>query len=731
MNHVRALCSLHTDDFPYSLKNKINMFKSILSKILIPIILMTIILVAATMAISVYTFSKYARESFDVAIRTVAHDMEKDIKTMQSSALDQANGFASNFDMVAAIKDMDAAIAAGKKGNTSTKEEIIAAIDANKPLHEEIGKIIDRFKSNRRCDFFTMVDPDGNVIYRSDKTEQYGDSQRSLKCVTEVITKGNPCVYFESTPNIRLSIRAAAPILDENGKMIGIACGGFRVDRDRWVDYIKEQYNVECTVFSGDERIATTVLNDEGKRAVGTKLNNAKIYDKVFRDREPVFSEAAVIGKPMTVFYHPIANGDEDVMGMYFAGIPMERQKQMVWQNTFSNLTVTVIGLFVFVIVVYGIINTIVTPIRKMAAAAEDLADGNLNVIITVNTKDETATLATAFQHLANSLKAKTGVALAIAQGDLTVWVPLRSQYDELGLSLIRMRYSLFDSIKDLKDLAQTVNNEAVSLTGVNQALVNNTTHSAEQLKEIAESIRSFHTKTVQNAEEARSAESLTKSAQDGSNDGKEKMGRMVQAMNAISKSSDEIKKIIRVIDDIAFQTNLLALNAAVEAARAGQHGKGFAVVAEEVRNLASRSAKAARETAGLIEESIQHVGLGSHVAQETSESLNVITEQVERINKIVSIMSEGSDRQAKHLGEMTNTVNQVSSTADANMQSVQEVTGVISSISNTAKGLDAIITHFKSNPGGKVMVEGTQPEGYIPPHGTRFGFYKKNTEKQ
>ena len=706
------------------------MFRSILSKILVPIILMTIILVAATMTISVHTFSKYARESFDSAIRTVAHDMEEDIKTMQSSALDQANGFANNIDMIAAIKNIEAVIAAGKKGDTPTKEEIIAAIDANKPLHEEIGKIIDRFKSNRRCDFFTMVDPEGNVIYRSDRTEQYGDSQRSLKCVTEVITKGNPSVYFESTPNIRLSIRAAAPIVDENGTMIGIACGGFRIDRDRWVDYIKEQYNVECTVFLGDERISTTVLNDEGKRAVGTKLNNAKIYEKVFRDREPVFSEAAVVGKPMTVFYHPIANGNDDVMGMYFAGIPMERQKLVVRQNTFSNLMVTVIGLFFFVIVVYGIVNTIVTPIRKMAAAAEDLADGNLNVNLTVNTKDETATLATAFQHLANSLKAKTGVALAIAQGDLTIWVPLRSQHDELGLSLIRMRYSLFDSISDLKDLAQTVNDEAVSLSCVNQALVDNTTHSAEQLKEIAASIRLFHTKTVQNAEEARSAESLTKSAQDGSNDGKEKMGRMVQAMDAITKSSDEIKKIIRVIDDIAFQTNLLALNAAVEAARAGQHGKGFAVVAEEVRNLASRSAKAARETAGLIEESIQHVRQGSKVALETSESLNVITEQVEHINKIVSAISVESDQQANHLGQMTNTVSQVSGTADANMQSVQEVTGVISSVSKTAQGLDAIITHFKSNPGGRVMVEGKQPEGYIPPHGTRFGFYE-NTEKQ
>jgi len=360
----------------------------------------------------------------------------------------------------------------------------------------------------------------------------------------------------------------------------------------------------------------------------------------------------------------------------------------------------------------------ILVSVKKVTKAAVEMAEGNLEVNVRVHARDETAILASAFQTLAESLRGKTDVALAIARGDLTVWVPLSSDNDRLGKCLVRMRYSLYDSIKDLKGLAESIGQEASSLAQVNQTLLDSSTHSADQLKEISETIHSFHTQTEQNADSARNAENLTKSAMDGSNDGRKKMERMVQAMETITKGSDEIKKIIRVIDDIAFQTNLLALNAAVEAARAGQHGKGFAVVAEEVRNLAARSAKAAKETADLIEESIRQVGLGSDVAHETSDSLNVITDQVEQINKIVSGISEESVQQAKHLGAMAGTVGQISAGADATMHSVSNVSNVIASVNKTVGELEEIVAHFKSNPGGTVMLPGQTYPGFVPGHG-------------
>ena len=677
-----------------------NIFKRILTKILFPVLAMTIVLSVAIVTVCTIGLSQFAEEMFTKEIDIFSRSLEQKIELQQILAADQVSGIATSVAMVSALRE-------GSR--------------------ERVRDIIVNFQSRNKCDFFIVMDVAGNVVFRTYPVESYGDSKKHVDSVHDALTQRMSDVYFDSTQGTTLSIRAVAPVLDENGAVIGAVAGGFRLDENEWVDRVQQIYGVECAVYIGETQIATTVRRQgTNERATGYRLENSDVRDRVFRQRQNYYGVIPVMGERMKALYRPIINeGNDEVIGMFFLGIPQYIQTDAVNAKARTSAIITFVGLLTFAAVLVWLVRAVVVPIRKMANAAEEMANGNLDVDLRVDTNDETAILATAFEHLTASLKAKTEVALAIAQGDLTVWVPLRSEHDVLGSSLIRMRYSLYDSIKGLSGLAKTVYEEAASLSQINQILVANSTQSSEQLKDVTESIRSIHTQTVQNAESAKEAGSLTKSAQDGSNDGREKMGRMVQAMEAITKSSGEIKNIIRVIDDIAFQTNLLALNAAVEAARAGQHGKGFAVVAEEVRNLASRSAKAASETAGLIEESIRHVGLGSNVASETSDSLNVITDQVEQINKIVSAISEESDRQTQRLGGITGTIGQVSATADANTQSVSKVSDVVSLIEQTARGLDAIIQHFKSNPDGKVMLDGKKYDGFVPTEGTFKRHYK------
>jgi methyl-accepting chemotaxis protein len=227
------------------------------------------------------------------------------------------------------------------------------------------------------------------------------------------------------------------------------------------------------------------------------------------------------------------------------------------------------------------------------------------------------------------------------------------------------------------------------------QAISQGATEQAASIEELTATVTQIAAQTRQNALSAGKANEMSEQAKDKAIKGNEQMQSLQLAMTEINDSSASISKIIKVIDDIAFQTNILALNAAVEAARAGIHGKGFAVVAEEVRNLAARSAAAAKDTTELIEGSIKKADAGTKIADETANALKHIVDVVEKAVELVAEISEASNQQATAVGQVNMGIEQMSQVVQTNSATSQETAAAAEELSSQAAMLKEMVGKF------------------------------------
>jgi methyl-accepting chemotaxis protein len=338
-------------------------------------------------------------------------------------------------------------------------------------------------------------------------------------------------------------------------------------------------------------------------------------------------------------------------------------------------------------------ITSFILKVRNLAVA---ISKGNMDNSIAVITKDELGETAASMNLMVQSLKQKSVAAQAISKGVLTTEVHIASEQDELGKALEQMARSLNSVLSNVQQISHQVAGGAAELKDASQSLSQGSTEQAASLEEITSSMVEIGSQTKTNAEHAKQASQLASHTRSTGENGTLEMNSMLEAITDINRSSQQIAKIIKVIDDIAFQTNLLALNAAVEAARAGVHGKGFAVVAEEVRNLAARSAKAARETSELIEASVKKVENGTIIADQTAKSLSEIVEGSQKVADLVGEISAASEEQAHGISQINQGLVQIDQVTQATTANAEQTASAAMELSSLSHKLREEISHFK-----------------------------------
>ncbi|MFI3210535.1 MAG: HAMP domain-containing methyl-accepting chemotaxis protein [Peptostreptococcaceae bacterium] len=371
--------------------------------------------------------------------------------------------------------------------------------------------------------------------------------------------------------------------------------------------------------------------------------------------------------------------------------------------NAVINVIIVMgISILITVYIVARITRSIVGPVEEVSNVAKMLSNGVLNSNIKYHGNDELGVMADSMRDSIESLslyvKDIDNSLTMMSKGDFNIKtsIPFVGDFENIEHSLIKFSEEISETLNQINIASEQVSTGSEQVAIGSQDLVQGSVEQSAAIDELSNVITLIGEEIDINAKSAKEANELSSRTGTLIVDSNEKMKDMTVAMNDISDKSNEIIKIIKTIDDIAFQTNILALNAAVEAARAGNAGKGFAVVADEVRNLAQKSAEAAKNTTLLIAETVEAVENGSKIADETAKSLFEIVEDATKTTEMVMTISDASNKQAEAAKSIRININQISSVVQTNAATAEESSAASQELSGQSQVLKSLVDRFK-----------------------------------
>lgn len=505
-------------------------------------------------------------------------------------------------------------------------------------------------------------------------------------------------------------ISISNPILDDSGRFVGVANCDILVDTINQIPFDMGGYQTAYSyILTGN---GTYIGHSKNPEMIGmeykvpgeTEFKDQNTQRRTDDSKTPLFWEEIddATGHPSYQIHSPIAiTGVQSTLTSAFA-VQTEEALTDARRITFLVLAVAFLGIVILGVSIVFLLKKALSPMASVMALAAEMKNGNLNVDLERKTQDEFGELSETFRQTSLVLHTYVDeisrILTQLGSGNLRVQIEneYAGDFAPIQTALLNISNSLNRAFSQIGFSAGQVSEGAFQVSGASQLLAYGVTQQAQAIEQLSASVERVAEQSRENADSVRIASGYVVETQQKVSQGVGQMSSLTDAMEEIQTSSGQISHITRMIEEIAFQTNILALNAAVEAAHAGSAGRGFAVVANEVRNLAEKSAQAAKETEELIQKSSAQVQRGAALAGETNEILHAISRQAFQMDEIMQKIDAAASDQAQAIFQITQGLTSVSSVVQNNAAAAEKSSAVSETLSEQAAGLYREIGRFR-----------------------------------